>query len=268
MKLSKKIILFAFTILTTFIFTQLNAKAQIYFGITPIRIEHKIGKGKSLTDAIWVRNNGSSPLRLKVYVENWYLQYDGTPIFVGSNSVPYSCKNWIKVNPQNFRLMPNEIKLVRYTITVPENSSEGGYHGAISFENVPFDETERKTSAMFFTGKIAAIIYVKIGDIEPIGKIFDLKISENNNSTEFIILIKNDGKTHFRTKGNIEIKNKESQKIYNVNVPNVVVLPESEREIKCRFNEKLPKGKYRAFCKLDIGREELIGFIKEFTIEK
>ncbi len=260
-----KIIRFLIFFLVICISFHLVIESQIFFGITPIRVEHKIDKGENLTDAIWVRNNGDSPLRLRVYTENWYLKYDGTPVFIGAKPISYSCREWIKVNPTDFRLMPKEIKLVRYTITVPQDIQNGGYHCAISFENVPITP-KKKTSAMFFTGKIACVIYVKVGDVEPIGKIFDLRISQKNNSTNFIILIRNESKTHFRTKGKIEVKNLGNNKTFEVMIPNVVVLPESEREIKCVLNRELTNGKYQAFCKIDIGREELIGFIKEFVI--
>jgi len=99
------------------------------------------------------------------------------------------------------------------------------------------------------------------------GEILDLKVSENKESTHFMLLMKNPGRTHFRTEGHIEIKNIEGKKIHQVPVPDAVVLPESEREIKCTLEQKLDPGSYKAFCEIDIGRQELLGFIKEFLIK-
>lgn len=244
-----------------------HAGTQIYFGITPIRVELSGKKGESITDIFYVRNNASSPLRLKVYAENWTLREDGTPVFIGSNPVAYSCRDWIKVNPQDFRLMPDDIKMVRYTISIPEEIDNAGFHASVSFENVPLTTEKLRASKMLFTGKISAVVYVKVGDVNPDGEILDMRITEEKNSTGIILFIKNTGKTHFRTNGTIEIRNTLGEKVQEVTIPDTVALPESEREIKCLFQEKPGPGEYEAFCKLDIGRNEILGFVKEFRIQ-
>lgn len=242
-------------------------RTQIYFGITPIRVEHKGKPGESITDVFYVRNNASSPIRLRVYTENWYLKPDGTPVFTGNQTVDYSCKDWIKVNPQDFRILQDEKKMVRYTVTIPEQVETGGYHASVSFESVPLSVSEAKKSRMMFKGKIAAVVYVKVGKTEPLGEIMDLEVSVDKGSTHFKLWMKNQGQTHFRTKGHIQIKNSEGKKIHKVSLPNEVVLPQSEREIKCTLEEKLLSGSYEAFCRVDIGRKELLGFIKEFRVQ-
>lgn len=258
-----------FILLSLFIILSIApcAKAQIYFGITPIRVELSGNKGESITDIFYVRNNASSPMRLRVYVENWTLREDGTPVFIGSNPVSYSCRDWIKVNPQDFRLMPDEIKMVRYTISIPEETDNAGFHASVSFENVPLAAKKQEASKMLFTGKIAAVVYIKVGNIIPDGEILDIRITEEKNSTGIILVVKNTGKTHFRTKGTIEIRNTLGEKVQEITIPDTVALPASERKIKCLFQEKPKPGEYEAFCKLDIGREEIIGFVKEFTIK-
>jgi P pilus assembly chaperone PapD len=243
------------------------ARSQIYFGITPIRVELSGNRGESITDIFYVRNNASSPIRLRVYVENWTLREDGTPIFIGSNPASYSCKDWIKVNPQDFRLMPDETKTVRYTISIPADTDNAGFHASVSFENIPLTSEKLRASKMLFTGKISAVVYVKVGDVNPDGEICDMRITEEKNSTGIILFIKNTGKTHFRTRGTIEIRNTLGKKIQEIAIPDTVALPESEREITCLFQEKPEPGEYEAFCKLDIGREEILGFAKEFTIQ-
>lgn len=243
------------------------ARSQIYFGITPIRVELSGNKGESITDIFYVRNNASSPIRLRVYVENWTLRQDGTPVFIGTDPAAYSCKDWIKVNPQDFRLMPDETKTVRFTISIPSETEHAGFHASVSFENVPLTTEKLRASKMLFTGKISAVVYVKVGDVEPNGEICDMRITEEKNFPGIILFIKNTGKTHFRTKGTIEIRNSQGEKIQEIAIPDTVALPESKREITCLFQEKPEPGEYEAFCKLDIGREEILGFVKKLKIQ-
>ncbi len=242
-------------------------EAQIFFGVSPIRVEHKIKEGRQLTDIFYVRNNSDRPIRLKVYSENWWLKEDGTPIFVGSREVSYSCKDWIKVNPFDFRLQPGEIKQVRYTISVPEKVEAGGYHAAVSFENVPETTEANRLGQVAFTGKIAAAVYVLVGKPEPIGSIEDITWEISGNNQFLKIKMSNSGRTHFRLKGEAVIKNSQGKKIITLEVPDEPVLPESWRFVAIPVKETLAPGQYRVEVRIDIGREEILGLDKELEIK-
>jgi P pilus assembly chaperone PapD len=245
-----------------------NVYGQIFFGITPIRAEHSGNPGKSITDIFYVRNNASAPIRLRAYCENWRILEDGTPDFIGAETTSYSCKDWIKVNPQDFRLMPNEIKTVRYTVTIPSNAQGAGYHAAVSFESVPDEKTPRAGSRMLLSGKIAAAVYVKVGKVPIDGDVVDIKLARKDNSQAMVLVMKNTGKTHFRTKGRIEVFDSEKKKIMDLEVPDEVVLPESEREVVCPLSKALEPGTYWAVCRLDIGRVEIVGLDKALKVEQ
>ncbi len=258
---------FAAVFAVVFFWLAVSGSGQVFFGITPIRVEHEGKPGDSLTDIFYVRNNATAPIRLKVYTENWRLQEDGVPVFVGPQPVPYSCREWVKVNPQDFRLLPNEVKSVRYTIAIPPHASSAGYHASVSFESVSDISPEKKESRMIFTGKIAAAVYVKVGKVEPVAQVLDLKFLKDKDASFIVLFIKNPGNTHFRTQGRLEIRDASGKKILEVEIPNDVVLPESQREIKCPLQKPLPPGTYRTVCRLDIGRAELLGFEKELLIK-
>ncbi len=256
---------FLFLLLGFSSITQL--KAQIYFGITPIRVEHLLVPGKSETHVIEVMNRSPSPLRIKVYPLNWYLKEDGNPVFLENESSPFSCASWIKVNPQDFRISPDRNMAVRYQISVPENADEGGYWAGISFENVPPEKPGEQPRAVFSRGRIVYIVYVTVGKVIPEAKINEIEISFNEETPEFDVMVENTGKTYFRTKGSLEIQDQREKVITSIEFPDVPVLRESLRIIKLKPEKKIPPGNYSAFCKLDIGREELLGFKKSFTVE-
>jgi len=241
---------------------------QIYFGITPIRAEHSGKPGESFTDIFQIRNSASHPIRIKVYAENWTIQPDGVPAFIGTEPTSYSCRDWIKVNPQDFRLMPEEIKSVRYTVTIPSDVPAAGYHASVSFETVPDTTTPKAASGMVFTGKIAAAVYVKVGQVPIEGDLLDIKLAKKDNAQVLILVVKNTGKTHFRTKGRIEVYDSNNKKIMALEVPDEVVLPESEREVSCPLSKTLEPGAYRAVCRLDIGRVEILELEKAIKGEQ
>jgi len=245
-------------------FTDLGA--QIYFGISPVRVEHKLTPGKKDTYAIEIMNRGPFPLRIKVYVADWYLKDDGTPVFVAPGQVDYSCTGWIKTNPQDFRLSPDQNKVVRYQVSVPDVAEKGGYWTGICFENVLPETPGEKPRAVFSKGRIVAIVYVRVGKVIPEGEIKNIETSLKEEFMEFEIKIENTGRTYFRIKGELEIKDHRGKVAAKIKLPDVPVLRESQRIIKLKLDKKLPPGNYLAFCKLDIGREELIGLKKSFSV--
>lgn len=244
------------------------ARGQIYFGISPIRAEHEIKPGGSLTDVFMIRNNAAGPIRIKVYCENWTIREDGTAAFIGSTPTTYSSKDWIIVNPQDFRMNPGETKSVRYTVTVPPDTPPAGYHSSISFETVPDTVGEQAGNRMLFTGKIAAAVYVIAGDAAVEGDLVDLSLGSKNNAPALVLTLNNTGHVHFRTKGTIQVFAASGDKIFDLDIPDDVILPESRRDIPCALPRPLEPGTFRVVCRLDIGRIEILEMEKTIEVEK
>jgi hypothetical protein len=244
------------------------SSGQIYFGISPIRAEHRIMPGESLTEVFEIRNNAAGPIRLKVYVENWTILSDGTPSFIGSTPTTYSCKDWIIVNPQNFRLAAGETRSVRYTITVPADTSAAGYHASVSFETVADAAGDQAANRMLFTGKIAAVVYVVAGRPAVEGDLLDLTLGTRDGAQAVVLALENTGRTHFRTKGKILVYDAADNRIADVPLPDDILLPESKKNVACALPKALEPGTYRVVCILDIGRPELIEMERSLEVVK
>jgi len=242
-------------------------QGQIFFGVTPIRIELKAKPGSQITDVFYVRNNSAKPMRLKVYAENWFLKEDGTPVFVGNQPTTFSCRDWIKVNPFDFRLQPGEMKTVRFTATVPAETEAGGYHTAVSFENVPEAPAGGQLGQVAFTGKIAAAVYVVVGKVQPEGSLEDLIFEQPGDSQLLKLRLSNSGRTHFRLKGEIIIRTSDGKKTSTLEILDEPVLPGTERWVIIQLKDKLLAGTYKAEVKLDIGRDELLGLEREIIVK-
>jgi len=240
--------------------------AQVYFGVTPIRLELKVSPGGQKTEVIYVRNNSPRPIRLKVYTENWFLGEDGSRNFIGSQPTSFSCRDWLRVNPFDFRLQPGEMKSVRFTVSVPGETEAGGYHAGISFEQVPEAPSGARMGQVAFVGKIVAAVYVQVGKVPVEGSLEDL-VFESPGEVQLVkIKLNNTGRTHFRLKGEVRIMTAQGRKAASLEIPDEPVLPGSWRWVTMQLKEKLPPGKYRAEVRLDIGREELLALEKEIIV--
>jgi len=256
-------------LLTGLIFTLVGfSQAQIYFGISPIRAEHRLQPGETLTDIFEIRNNASGPIRLKVYVENWFILPNGTPSFIGSAPTPYACKDWIIVNPQDFRLAAGETRPVRYTISVPADALPAGYHASVSFETVPDSTGSQAGSRMLFTGKIAAVVYVIAGNPAIEGDLLDLTLGTKDGAQAVVLALANTGKRHYRIKGKLAVFDASDKIIYDTALPDDVLLPETRKNVACALPNPLSPGAYRVLCTLDIGRPEIIEMERKLEVLK
>jgi P pilus assembly chaperone PapD len=241
--------------------------AEVSISVSPIRVEHLVKQGEKGTDMISVINDGTAPTRLRVSIEDWALTKDGNPMFMKAENSRYSCAEWIRINPVDFRLAPGQTREVRYTITVPQGVEDGGYRAAIIFETVPDVTPGEKVKRVFLRGRIVTIVYELVGKPTPEGHSKGLRVELKKEGVDLIVALQNTGKVHYRTKGSITVKDADGKKAFEVDMPDVPVLPESEREVKVSYDKTIPKGKYTATAVMDIGKKELIGAEATFEIE-
>jgi P pilus assembly chaperone PapD len=259
------IILLIFAI-TTFA-PALLFSAGLSVTVSPIRVEHLVNQGEDGTDTISVTNDGTASTRLQVSIEDWTMTKDGNPVFTKEGNNPYSCSAWIQINPTDFRIEPGQTTEVRYTVTVPEGIEDCGYRAAIIFETVPEVTVGEKSKGVSLRGRIATILYEMVGKPELKCHANSLKANIKKDGADFILALQNTGRAHIRTKGSITIKDSNGENVFNLEVPDVPVLPESERNITVNYDKVIPKGKYTATAIVDVGRKELIGAETAFEIE-
>jgi len=254
-------------LIISFLFPCITMAAEVSISVSPIRVEHLVKQGEKGTDMISVTNDGSVQTRLRVSLEDWTLTRDGNPTFMKVENNPYSCVQWIRINPVDFRIGPGQTKEVRYTIAVPPGIEEGGYRAAIIFETIPDITPGEKMKRVFLKGRIVTILYEVVGKPIPEGHANTLKAEQKKEGIDFYLVLQNTGKVHYRTKGSITVKDSNGKKAFEVDLPDVPVLPESEREIKTTYDKTLPKGRYSVMAVVDIGRKELVGAETTFDIE-
>ena len=88
--------------------------------------------------SIELLNNGDQPLKVKVYLEDWFYtdEGDGSKEFAAPQTTPRSCAAWVSFFPQEFDLPAAGRAVVDYTIRVPQDPSlDGGYYAVLFFES-------------------------------------------------------------------------------------------------------------------------------------
>lgn len=249
------------------------ASAQLSVEVSPLRVELQTTPGGTTTQAVTLDNSGKEPVRVRARITDWDLSRDGTPQFEGvTEGGPFSATAWVRVAPPEIVIEPGKSGIVRFSVTVPADASPAGYRTGILFEFLPAtgDPVARKREVQF-RSRVATLIYLHIGQPPVNVELTDMAIRRNQDGTNVIAVLKNTSKRGLRTKGTVTVFDSSGKPVREGSVPDVPVLPESEREVAITAYEAskpLPVGEYRVEVKIDAGMPALIVGETTFKVDK
>lgn len=236
------------------------AAAQISVEVSPLRIELTAGAGSTTTQGITVSNAGKDPIRVRARLTDWELSRDGAPQFESAvENGPYSATGWLRIAPPEQVIDPGKDAVVRFSMTVPQQIEPGGYRTGVLFEFGPAsgDPIARGREVMF-KSRIATLIYISIGQPPVAAELIDLRSRAAGPQLQIVATVKNTSRRSVRTKGSLAVLNAGGQTVREVPVPDVPLLPESEREVMIVVVDPdkqsvLAAGDYRVELRLDVG---------------
>ncbi len=240
------------------------ARAQVSVEVTPLRVELKTGPGGTYTQIVTLTNHDKNAVRVHARVDDWYLSKDGTPQFkLADVPMPYSGAAWIRVNPVEVVAKPGASEMARFTVTVPAGTPAGGYRAAIMFEFSPPGAEGVVSKGVMFKSRVATLVYVTVGAPKPVIDLVDVQPRQNPGQPAVVVaLLKNTSPVHVRTRGQMLIYGTGGTVVRRIAVPDVPVLPESEREVVIAMAQEgqapLPAGEYRVELRIDVGLPELL----------
>ena len=247
------------------------AAAQSSVEVSPLRVELKAAPGASTTQAITVSNTGAAAMRVRATVSDWHLSRDGAPQFVDAATAKYSATAWVRVAPPEIVVDAGKEATVRFTLTVPDGTTPAGYRTGILFEFSPAAAPPAgRGREVQFRSRIATLIYANVGEPAASIELIDLQTRvPAGQPAQVIAVLKNSGTRTVRTRGTLMVYDKTGAVISQSVVPDVPLLPESERELTipafAADKPKPPPGEYRIEVKIDAGMPALI--VGETTIK-
>ena len=239
------------------------AFAQISVEVSPLRVELTAGPGSTTTQAVTLTNGGKEPVRIRARLTDWELSRDGAPQFEGAREGgPFSATDWVRIAPPEQVLDPGKEGTVRFSLAVPADAQPAGYRTGILFEFSPgTGDPAARAREVQFRSRVATLIYINIGQPPIAIELNDLRIRPGAEQTHVVALLANTGKRNVRTKGTLTIFDSTGKEVAQTLVPDVPVLPESEREVAIVAFEAakpLPAGEYRVEVKIDVGMPALL----------
>lgn len=237
--------------------------AQTSVEVSPLRVELAAGPGSTTTQAVTLNNGGKEPVRVRARLTDWELSRDGAPQFEGATEGgPFSATAWVRIAPPEQVIEPGKEGTVRFSLTVPSDIQPAGYRTGILFEFSPgTGDAVARARQVQFRSRVATLIYINVGQPPITIELNDLRIRPAKEQTQVVALLANTGRRNVRTKGTLSIYDSTGKEVGQTPVPDVPLLPESEREVAIvAFDaaRPLPAGDYRIEVKIDVGMPALI----------
>jgi hypothetical protein len=232
-------------------------------GISPPRLELTVEPGETITEAITLLTDAVQEQQLQVIIEDFTLDPKGDLSTLPAGSLEHSASNWLQPELSDFVIAGGEGREFRISVTVPDDASlVGTYHGMVFFTVVP-PPTETSGIGVVTTARIGLAIYVTVASTEQGGSELVDFFQEDDGSLTFAVA--NTGNTVMRLAGRIELRNEAGETKYALEVPDVPVLRESEREVTIELPEDIEPGFYTALALVEDSRSGLL--VGDLTFE-
>lgn len=231
-------------------------------GISPVTFELVGTAGEVIENYVKVYNPSSdASIKIRMEVEDIMpTGEEGQVLPVETLDIEtYSIARWIKTDPEELALQPKEEKLVKFTITIPENAEPGGHYGVVLAGTRGIAGpgltgaaiTERVGTLVLLTvpGEMKEELIIKefLRGKMYRGKEFKPRGYFEYGPVYFQVKLENKGTVHTRPVARIVITDLFGRRVANLELSEKNVLPGSTRRFELSLEKKwLWAGRYTA----------------------
>ena len=212
---------------------------------------YKVENGKVYKGKISIENTGSQPQNVKLFLQDFTYQSDGSINYTAPNTNSKTNSEWIKLNTNLISLKAKEKTEVFYEITVPKKISDAGsYWSVVIVEPVENIKPSNNKQGINITSVVRYAIQI-ITDIDsekakPDLKFEGVKIDKEDGRKIVKIAISNKGNLYCKPTATIEFYNKKTgEKIGTFSSIPMGLLPQTSKSFHIDIS-KMPADKYNA----------------------
>ena len=223
-------------------------------GISPPRAMLTGHPGDTITTTVSVITTANAEQVVAGDIGDWTIDARGALRLFPAGSLAHSLGAWIELDATEFILPARSSHEVRVSITIPDDAT-GTHQGMVFFTVVP-PPSESGGVGVTTTARVAYTIYVTIAGTEVSGsELIDLYQDDNGSLTAVIV---NTGNTVMRLGGVVELRDEAGAVKHRLQVPDVPVLRESERELQLPLPDDIEPGFYVALALVEDSRGGLL----------
>jgi hypothetical protein len=187
-------------------FAQTPTPANYDVTVSPVFFDLSVNPGDTVSNKVRIRNNTTSPLPIKITVQQ--MTGDANGDLVLRDNPSDQALSWIKFETQTFTAAPLEWTDVPFTITVPSDAAYG-YYFAINLAQDNTSPLKKTGAAITGATAVPVLLNVKKEGAKLDGKLLSLTVDKGFYEyppVKFSTVFENTGNVHIRPTGNIFIK--------------------------------------------------------------
>lgn len=242
------------------------------FILEPAKVDVSLDIGSSTIKNVTITSRIKGTTSFKVEVEDMIGTKDPNQpiILLGSEKSPYSFKDYLVPDVDEFKLDFGQKISIPVKIAIPKNFSPGGYYSALLITNQPSKE-DLESGGARTVSRVGAEFFIRVkGEAKVEGKLSDFNIarSDDVNKTAkslftsgpflFQVLFENSGNVHLAPYGQIEIKNIWGGTVGQTKLDAYFSMPNSLRYRSVEWSNDFMLGRYTATLKLNRSYDQKI----------
>lgn len=241
--------------------------ASASFVVSPMEHHLSVPAGDRASASLVIRNTGTRPLSLKLYLADSRFETDGRETEVTLGSLARSCAPWVDFGPELVELDPGAARTVFFDLKAPSDA-RGSYWTKLYIEEIstpdPIQQTESGRSyQVFMRQRMGVRIFEEIpGTAEP-GMIVDrVQIESSLDETRIVTLsVANTGNVLLRCRGWVEVRNSAGEVVETLRPGadgKFTLFPGARREVEAQTTKELPPDTYTVLAIVDYGGDTLV----------
>lgn len=237
-----------FFIAFIFQFAPLQAGIVVLSGLTHI---YKVENGQLYKGKVTLQNIGNSPQNVKIFLQDFSYNADGTTYYTAPHTNEKSNAGWIKLNTNLVSLNAKEKTDVYFEIAVPDKDVQSGsYWSVIIVEPVEDIKPSNNSPGVNITSIVRYAIQVitnyNTESVKPFLKFESVKVEKAGKQRNVKIGIANNGNVYCKPTATIEIYNRRTgEKVGTFSSLQMGLLPNTSKSFDIDVSKILPD-KYNA----------------------
>jgi hypothetical protein len=232
--------------------------------IDSARVIAAIAEDGSYSGVVNVDNPNSTPVSVKVYVEDFvYVEpFTGDKELFARGVSAHSLSNWLTYSPQQFILDPHASKQVNFTIA-PKGKFNKTHCGVVFFES-SMGNAVQDGKAVEVIGRLGMLLFADPAGFPKEAKLTSLK-AEKRKITG---ILSNEGKVFVEAAGSFYVMDSQGMVLDRSKLPTYYLLPENKAKVALNFSDSLPAGSYTAIVTFDLQNEATVVKEIDFSLSE
>jgi hypothetical protein len=240
-----------------------NVQVESDIVLGPGKVEIFLDPGETEVRRLKINNRSGRVLDFTVEVEDFTGSEDGGAKLLGKEEGPYSLRDYLRPEVNNFQLAHGEKAFLDVKISIPQDAEPGGYYGSVlvSAKGAEIDNS-LKGGQINIRTRLGTLFFVRVkGDVEESGFLKKFGVDKKFNTSgdiNFGIDYENTGSVHQTPYGTITIANLMGKTVDVIDMDPWFVMPGFSRLREVKWVKSLTFGLYTANLELHRNYDGLV----------